>query len=450
MSPRHRIPEPTREARAAAEALRPLVAGEVSLSPLQRWLYSTDASSYRVVPDAVLVAGSVDDLHAVMEVAARYGVPVVARGAASSCAGQAIGPGIAVDCFRLGRVLEIDPEARTARVEPGVVQAALNRAAAGARPGVRTRHLHRRPGDHRRHGGQQLVRLALDRVRGDPRQGRSRSAPSSRAGRRSRSARARASDLRGGLHGRGGGRARRRRSRPSASAYRRAIAEDYPRTRRCTTGYDLRTLLEPRPRLARLLAGSEGTLGLFTEVEVQLDPRPALRVGAALTFPALRAALEANLLILETGPSAVELVDLVPLRAAPNLAAYRSMAPLLDGDERAMLTVEYQGSEEEARAGLSRLRGRRRRAGRDSRGVARRPGGHGGGGGPAARRDAAAHGRSRGRPADGLRGRHRRGARSACPTTSTPSRRWWRRSARAARSPGTPRPGARTCGRCST
>ncbi len=149
---------------------------------------------------------------------------------------------------------------------------------------------------------------------------------------------------------------RRRGSRPSASAFRRPIAEDYPRTRRCTTGYDLRTLLEPRPRLARLLAGSEGTLGLFTEVAVRLDPRPALRVGAALTFPRLRAALEANLLILETGPSAVELVDLVPLRAAPNLGAYRRMAPLLDGDERAMLTVEYQGSEEEARAGLARLR----------------------------------------------------------------------------------------------
>ena len=58
MSARHRIPEPSPEARAAVAALRPLVAGEVFESPLRRWLYSTDASSYRVVPDAVLVAGS--------------------------------------------------------------------------------------------------------------------------------------------------------------------------------------------------------------------------------------------------------------------------------------------------------------------------------------------------------------------------------------------------------
>ena len=79
-------------------------------------------------------------------------------------------------------------------------------------------------------------------------------------------------------------------------------------------------------------------------------------MGAALTFATLRAALDANLAVLETGPSAVEFLDLVPLRRAPNLATYRRMAALLSGDDAAMLTVEYQGSEEEARAGLARLR----------------------------------------------------------------------------------------------
>ncbi len=106
--------------------------------------------------------------------------------------------------------------------------------------------------------------------------------------------------------------------------YREPIAEGYPRTRRCTSGYHLRTLLAPEPELARLLAGSEGTLALFTELEVALDPRPARRVGAALTFATLRQALEANVAILETGPSAVELLDLEPLRAAPNLRPTRA------------------------------------------------------------------------------------------------------------------------------
>src|SRR5674476_361104 len=127
---RHRIPELSPEGRAAAEALRRVAAGTVSTSPLTRWLYSTDASIYRVVPDVVLVASSVADLHAAAAVAAEHGVPLVARGAATSVAGQAVGPGIAVDCFKLDRILAIDPEGRTARVEPGVIQASLNRAAA--------------------------------------------------------------------------------------------------------------------------------------------------------------------------------------------------------------------------------------------------------------------------------------------------------------------------------
>ena len=79
-------------------------------------------------------------------------------------------------------------------------------------------------------------------------------------------------------------------------------------------------------------------------------------MGAAFTFATLRAALEANVAILETGPSAVEFLDLEPLRRAPNLAQYRSLASLLDGTDAALLTVEYQGSDEEALAGLARLR----------------------------------------------------------------------------------------------
>ena len=355
MSPGHRIPEPAPEARAAADALRPLVAGEVSLSPLQRWLYSTDASSYRVVPDVVLVAGSTDDLHAVMDVAARYGVPVVARGAASSCAGQAVGPGIAVDCFKLGRVLAVDPEARTARVEPGVVQAALNRAVAryGLEFGPDTSTV-----DQATLGGMVGNNSSGSRsiVYGETRDKVIAVGTALAGGSALLVGACDGGDLRSGLRGPAADRVA-----AGLAAVRDGfagpIAEDYPRTRRCTTGYDLRTLLGPRPELARILAGSEGTLGLFTDVEVRLDPRPALRVGAALTFRGLRPALEANLHILETGPSAVELVDLAPLRAAPNLGAYRRMAPLLDGDERAMLTVEYQGSVDEARAGLARLRG---------------------------------------------------------------------------------------------
>jgi FAD/FMN-containing dehydrogenase/Fe-S oxidoreductase len=354
MSARHRIPEVTPQGRAAAEALRRAVTGTVSTSSLSRWLYSVDASVYRVVPDAVLVAGSVDDLFIAAAMAAEHGVPLVARGAATSLAGQAVGPGIVVDCFKLDRVLAIDPQARTARVQPGVIQASLNSAAAkhGLEFGPDTSTV-----DQATIGGMVGNNSSGSRsiVYGETKDRVLKIGAALAGGELLELGPSRGDDISTGLRG--------PRARALAEAlagirelHRRPIATGFPQTRRCTSGYNLRELLRPEPNLAKLMAGSEGTLALFAEIEVALDPRPAARAGAAFTFATLGAALEANLAILETGPSAVELLDLNPLRAAPNLGAYARMAPLLAGNERAMLTVEYQGSENEVWEGLNRLR----------------------------------------------------------------------------------------------
>ena len=354
MTARHRVPELSPEGRAAAEALRRDVAGEVSTTPLRRWLYSTDASGYRVVPEVVLVAGSPDDLAVAAAASAATGLPVVARGAASSVAGQAIGPGIVVDCFKLDRILEIDGDGRRARVQPGVVQAALNAAAAphGLEFGPDTSTV-----DQATIGGMVGNNSSGSRsiVYGESKDKVLRVTGVLAGGEAAVFGACAGGDLAAGI----GGPARERLAAALAQVrerYREPIAGDYPRTRRCTSGYNLRELLTPEPNLGRLLAGSEGTLALFTELEVLLDPRPDRRVGAAFTFATLHAALEANVAILETGPSAVEFLDLEPLRRAPNLAQYRSLASLLDGTDAALLTVEYQGSEEEALAGLARLR----------------------------------------------------------------------------------------------
>ena len=368
MTGRHRIAELSPEGRAAAQALRGAVVGEVWTSPLRRWMYSTDASGYRVVPEVVMVAASPDDLAAAAAVSAETGLPVTARGAASSVAGQAIGPGIAVDCVRLSRILEIDAGGRRARVQPGVVQAALNAAAAphGLEFGPDTSTV-----DQATIGGMvgnnssgsrsivygeskdKVLRISGFLAGGDHVAFGACAGGGSESG--AEGGRGSGAGLASGISGPAGQRLAAALAQVREQ-YREPIATDFPQTRRCTSGYNLRELLAPEPNLGRLLAGSEGTLALFTELEVLLDPRPARRVGAAFTFPTLRAALEANLAILETGPSAVEFLDLVPLRRAPNIATYTRMAELLAGDDVAMLTVEYQGSHEEALAGLARLR----------------------------------------------------------------------------------------------
>ena len=104
---------------------------DVDDSTLTRALYSSDASLYRVVPQVVVRPRAADELDAILDVAQATGVPVTMRGAGTSIAGNAVGPGIVVDTVKhLNRVVSIDPEARTAVVQPGVVHANLQLAAA--------------------------------------------------------------------------------------------------------------------------------------------------------------------------------------------------------------------------------------------------------------------------------------------------------------------------------
>ena len=111
--------------------LRKHFTGDVRLDAASRALYSTDASIYQIEPLGVAFPKTQDDLHAAVELAAKYKVPILARGAGSSLAGQAIGQALILDCSRwLNSLVNIDPEARTAIVEPGLVLAKLNAAAA--------------------------------------------------------------------------------------------------------------------------------------------------------------------------------------------------------------------------------------------------------------------------------------------------------------------------------
>jgi FAD/FMN-containing dehydrogenase/Fe-S oxidoreductase len=112
-------------------ALRRHGVPDVDDSTLTRALYSSDASLYRVIPQVVARPRHRDELLAILEVARQTGAPVTMRGAGTSIAGNAVGTGIVVDTLKhLNQVVSIDPEARTAVVQPGVVHADLQRAAA--------------------------------------------------------------------------------------------------------------------------------------------------------------------------------------------------------------------------------------------------------------------------------------------------------------------------------
>ena len=114
-----------------AEALRQKIRGEVCFDAGSRALYATDSSNYRQVPIGVVIPRDVEDIVAAVTVCREFNAPLLARGGGTSLAGQCCNAAVVLDTSKyLCHVLEIDPDHRTARVEPGAVLDRLRSAAA--------------------------------------------------------------------------------------------------------------------------------------------------------------------------------------------------------------------------------------------------------------------------------------------------------------------------------
>src|SRR5574341_544302 len=101
--------------------LRKYFSGDIRDDLASRILYSTDASIYQIEPLGVVFPKTQDDLHVAVELAAKYRIPILPRGAGTSLAGQAIGDALILDCSRwLDKIVEINKEEHYAIVEPGV------------------------------------------------------------------------------------------------------------------------------------------------------------------------------------------------------------------------------------------------------------------------------------------------------------------------------------------
>ncbi len=262
----------------------------------RRAQYSSDASLYRVVPRAVAFPRHVDELAATLEVCRRLGVPLTLRGAGTSIAGNAVGPGLVVDTSRhLGRVLGIDPEQRTARVQPGTVLATLQAAAAphGLRFGP----------DPSTHNRATLGGMIGNNACGSRALGYGRTADNVVAldvltgtGRRLLALDGGASAVPGLPELVGGGLA--------------TIRTEFGRFGRQVSGYSLEHLLPERGGdLAAFLAGTEGSLVVVTEATVRLVTAPACTVLVVLGYSDMAAAADAVPAVLGFDPIAAEGLD---------------------------------------------------------------------------------------------------------------------------------------------
>ncbi len=356
-----------------AAELRPRLGGNVRTAFYDRLLYATDASNYQIMPLAVALPHSTEDVIAVMEAAARYGLPVLPRGGGTSLSGQTVGEAVVVDMTRLDRILHVNPAEKWVKVEPGVVLTRLNNALKdrglmfGPDPASADRAViggvmgNNSTGSHSILYGMAADHvIAMDVVLSDGTTATFGTVDAATIGRK-----AAQDTLEGRIY---------RHVPAIVQQNAQAILERLPNTWRRCGGYNLDRLLPggtfdnvarrlPPLRLppdgfnlAKLITGSEGTLAAILSVTVNLVPTPKKTTVVVLEYTDLNACLESIPALLEVDPSSVEMMDKLQMDLCRALPAWAPrLARFVSGDPEAILMVEFYGDND---AELSTLRDR--------------------------------------------------------------------------------------------
>ena len=323
--------------------------GEVRFDKVSRALYSTDASVYQIEPVGVVIPKSQEAVIRAVAIARRHGVPITPRGGGTSQAGQSIGAGLVMDTSKyLNRIIEINPDERWARVEPGVVLDELNAAlrqyqlrfapdvssasratvggmmannSAGARSVLYGKTIDHVLEQHVVLSDGSLAHFrAVDRHELEELCARQ--------------------SLEGACY---------REVRRTVREHVKEIERRYPKVLRRVGGYNLDALVagcapeRTAPfNMAKLTVGSEGTLAVVVEAKIALVPLPKFKAVMAIQFADLLEALEATPAILAHRPSAIEVMDRFILgHTSQSPALERMKRTFIEGDPAALLCVEF-------------------------------------------------------------------------------------------------------------
>ena len=343
------------DAQGLARELRAAIAGEVHFDGASRAMHATDASVYQIIPLGVVTPRSRDDVLQVVRICRRHGVSITARGGGTSQAGQAIGAGLSLDFSRyMNRVLDLDTEAATVTVEPGIVLDELN---ALLKPRGLQLPLDLSTSNRATIGGMIANNSAgtrsiiygktidyvetLDVLFSD-----GSSASLGPLSEETLGAKLERQNLEGAAY---------RTVQRLGRDLEAEIRQRYPSIQRRVGGYNLdefvptaETARSAHPfNLARILVGSEGTLGLTVAAKMRLAPLPPLRALCSVQFDDLLEAMSATPAILEHGPSAVELLDRFMLDKTGGRIEFAPLRTFISGDPGAVLLVEFFGQSDE-------------------------------------------------------------------------------------------------------
>jgi FAD/FMN-containing dehydrogenase/Fe-S oxidoreductase len=353
------------------KSLKKCISGDVICGPHGRALYSTDASVYQIMPAGVVLPRTRDDVVATVEVAIERGLSIVPRGGGTSLSGQSIGEGLILDFSKYMNHVEIDPQSRTARVQPGVILDQLNAAAARHAlqfgPDVATSSRANIGGmiGNNSAGARSIWQgktvdnvIAFDMVLADATLATfAPVTPQELALEQSRS------DLVGQIY---------REVVRIVRENRDEILSRFPPVLRRVSGYNLdefvpecrERLSQPRLlaaaranearmypganfNLTKLVVGAEGGLGTMTEALVHLLPLPKVRAVMVLHFDSMEHAVESVGAILSCNPSAAELLDGLVLQLAEKSLEYRNYLDFVVGRPKSLVLVEFNGEARE-------------------------------------------------------------------------------------------------------
>ncbi len=324
------------QAQTIARTLKSLIQGSVFEDILHRVAFSTDASIYRIVPACVVVPRSVADVVAVVKYASQEGIPIAPRGAGSGVAGESLCEGIVLDMTQHLTRIDIHGQGETVTCEPGAVLDHVNAALAplgrtiGPDPSSGNRATIGGSVANNATGAHSLIYGHLDRyvtrmevITSD---GQILQVTDHMPRDTSRLSRL-CHDL--------------------LSANANTIQEAQPQSPRTRSGYTVSDVCQGDTlNLARLLTGSEGTLGIFTKITLRTVPVPACKALVQFEFSDLQKMARAVPHIVQQQPAACELMDRRLMDMA--LEALPEYQDIFPQDAAALLLVEHTADTPEA------------------------------------------------------------------------------------------------------
>ncbi len=346
------------------EKLSQRLKGEFYTSHTMRVLYATDASAYRELPMAIAMPKDEKDLIELVKFAAEHQLSLIPRAAGTSLAGQVVGSGIVLDMGKhFNQVLEVNPEERWVRVQPGFVRDDLNGYLAeyGLMFGPETSTANRAMiggmignnscgSNSIVYGSTREHLLEVKAILSDGSVTTFGPMTDLELLAKSRAADT-VSELESSIY-------RSLKTLLSDQKNQSEITNGFPKTNipRRNTGYALDILLSLHPfnptgapfNLCKLLAGSEGTLALITEAKINLVPVPP-KSGCMVCvhFDSIHESLLGNLVALKYQPSACEMMDHYILDCTKENIEQRKNRFFVKGDPKAIIVVEFRTDDEE-------------------------------------------------------------------------------------------------------